>query len=131
MKRKQEGFTLLELMIVIVILGILASIAIPAYTKTVERAKQGEALHWLGMVRESEVRYYQMQGAYTGAFADLDIDAPPTSTSGPNYFIYAAATSASGFTVTATRQAYRRPTGVSPTNYTISIDQAGTINRAY
>ncbi len=122
MKGKQEGFTLLELMIVIVI---------PAYTKTVERAKQGEALHWLGMVRESEIRYYQMQGAYTGAFADLDIDTPPTTTAGPNYFTYAATTSASGFTVTATRQAYRRPAGVSPTNYTISIDQAGTVNRAY
>ena len=42
--RKNSGFNIIELVVVVVIIGILSALAIPQYTKTVERSRQSEAL---------------------------------------------------------------------------------------
>jgi len=58
MKGKKKGFTLVELMIVVVILGILAAIAIPLYMKFVQSSKAGEARLNLGKIGSLLERYY-------------------------------------------------------------------------
>ena len=58
MKNGKKGFTLVELMIVVVILGILAAIAIPLYMKFVQSAKAGEARLNLGKIASLLERYY-------------------------------------------------------------------------
>jgi prepilin-type N-terminal cleavage/methylation domain-containing protein len=58
MKKGKKGFTLVELMIVVVILGILAAIAIPLYMKFVQSAKAGEARLNLGKIASLLERYY-------------------------------------------------------------------------
>ncbi len=68
----QKGFTLMEIMIVIIIIGILASMATPSYIKTIERAKDQDAKLALLMLQAAEKMYQTENGAY---FASNDIDA--------------------------------------------------------
>lgn len=62
----QEGFTLVELMIVVAIIGILAVLAIFGVTKYVQNAKTGEARNALGMLSKSAVGAYEQERAAAG-----------------------------------------------------------------
>lgn len=65
-KRGKGGFTLIELMIVVIIVGILAAAAVPVYTSYVKRAYLTEAEASLGAIRTAQVAYK----AETGVFAN-------------------------------------------------------------
>jgi prepilin-type N-terminal cleavage/methylation domain-containing protein len=66
MKRTQKGFTLVELMIVVVILGILAAIAIPAFIKYIRQSKTSEAKENLGYIYKGFITYYQEEHTLAG-----------------------------------------------------------------
>jgi type IV pilus assembly protein PilA len=61
-KKAQEGFTLIELMIVVAIIGILAAVAIPAFMRYIKKAKTTEAKQQLKKIADSAKIYY-MEGA--------------------------------------------------------------------
>jgi len=63
------GFTLVELMIVVVILGILAAVAIPAFTLYAKRAKASEASGNIGKIYQGQLTYYQ--GAQERGFSSF------------------------------------------------------------
>jgi prepilin-type N-terminal cleavage/methylation domain-containing protein len=65
----KKGFTLVELMIVVVILGILAAIAIPLYMKFVQQSKTGEAQGNLGKIASLIEEYYAKSGSQSGSAA--------------------------------------------------------------
>jgi len=68
--RKQEGFTLIELMIVVAIIGILAAIAIPNFLQYQMKSRQAEAKTNLGAIRTSEVAFQAERGCYLGIAAE-------------------------------------------------------------
>ncbi len=64
--KNKKGFTLIELMIVVAIIGILAAIAIPDFLKFQARAKQSEAKTNLGAVFTTQVAYFGEYNTYAG-----------------------------------------------------------------
>ena len=66
----KKGFTLIELMIVVAIIGILAAVAIPAYGNYTRKAKVTEVTNAMGAVSNALIEYFQDQGVYPN-LADL------------------------------------------------------------
>ena len=62
MKSVQKGFTLIELMIVVAIIGILAAIAIPAYNDFTIRSKVTEVVNMVGVCKTSVAEFFQSRG---------------------------------------------------------------------
>ena len=110
MKQKinKQGFTLLEIIIVIIIVGVLASLALPRFFSTVEYSRSTEALASISAIRQSMERcYLQADGDYTNCSdftTDLDIEDPANSPN--NHFTYAiSGADATGYVITASRTA--------------------------
>ena len=84
MRRVIKGFTLLEILIVVIIVGILAALAIPYYVKTAESSKAAEAYNNLSAIRQAELVHYGRTGYFIISegtltdFSDLDIEDPNT-----------------------------------------------------
>ena len=88
----KKGFTLLELIIVIIVIGILASIALPRYMRVTERARVTEAKNMLSTLRNSQIRYYTQHQNYCQVIGNLDIEIGNVSggdeTAYGKYFVY-------------------------------------------
>ena len=115
----KKGFTLVELMVVVIIVGILAAVAVPLYRSNLKRAMSSEGVALVGSIRTAERVYYAEHDKYTGVASELggiDLTGNKYFTAAPAFSNVAATT----FTVTATG------TG-DAAGVTAAIDQAGTV----
>jgi|SRR5690554_3223568 len=80
----QKGFTLIELMIVVAIIGILAAIALPAYQDYTARSQMSEALSLAAGARTAVTEFYTANGQFPTGNESAGLDATATNISG-NY----------------------------------------------
>ena len=80
MKKVQQGFTLIELMIVVAIIGILAAIAIPAYQDYTIRAQVTEGLNLASGSKVAVAEYYQNTGDFPSGNSQAGVPAADTIT---------------------------------------------------
>ncbi|WP_077033745.1 type IV pilin protein [Pelomonas sp. KK5] len=125
--RRTAGFTLIELLITVVIIGILAAVAIPAYTDYVRRGQLPEATSALSTYRVQMEQFFQDNRNYgtSAACATGGVAAPSWNTFAPNgakYFTYGCAVSGggAGYTITASGK-----TGTAASGHVYSIDNTG------
>jgi len=107
-KMNAKGFTLLELIIVIIIVGVLATLGYAQYGRMVERARGAEARSVLGAIRTFEAAYrLEHSGSVSATASDVGIgtstDQIPSACRNTHYFSYGIAGSGSSMTATANR----------------------------
>ena len=98
MKINKKGFSLMELMVAVIIIGILAAIAMPYYQDHVEREKSALGISSLRMFADSLERYMALHNETVPtdlSLLDLDIIKESTTTYNDGNFIYSVVTSAS------------------------------------
>src|SRR4030042_2113984 len=122
----KRGFTLLELIIVIIIVGVLATLGFVQYTSMIEKGRKAEARSILGTLRQLEVVNYQETGAYA-AIGTLSTGVPTGASANTHYFVYACNAGTGSCTADRCNAGGKAPDCVAPncTDYTITLDVNG------
>jgi type IV pilus assembly protein PilE len=102
--RKLKAFTLVELLVVLVIIGILVLLALPRLMPLISRAKSTEAQLQLGHLHTLEKSYFYLKSKYSTSFEDIGFEAEKLVTDGgpANYRIDIIEASTTGFKARAT-----------------------------
>ena len=128
----RKGFTLMELMIVIIIIGILATLGIVQYSKAVEKARSAEAKQFLGMIRQSCAALQMETGSAAGCNNTFinDTAGAPSSCGSRSYFAFTSTglgTNGGTFIATRCGSTGKSPAGDTAQNISLAVNYtAGT-----
>jgi type IV pilus assembly protein PilE len=110
-RSRPAGFTLIELMVVVVITAILASIAVPAYQASVQKSRRTEAKTAIMDLAAREERYFATQNIYTESPAALAYGSGAWPISTGNYYVISSVISSA-------------PTATTPGTYVLQVTPA-------
>ncbi|MBI4846578.1 MAG: prepilin-type N-terminal cleavage/methylation domain-containing protein [Candidatus Omnitrophica bacterium] len=130
MLQKSNGFTMVELMVVCLIIGILVTIAIPNYARSVERAKCSQAMHNIKTLRSAAIDFYAENQTFVGATRDVLATRVGANFDDNTDWTYNVTTQTAGaWTLTATRRGGHWAS-VGQTTITLNQDETwgGTYN---
>ncbi|MBI3618393.1 MAG: prepilin-type N-terminal cleavage/methylation domain-containing protein [Candidatus Omnitrophica bacterium] len=114
---RNGAFTFIELIFVVVIVGILAALAVPRFSDTVEKSRSAEAINILETLRNAQAVYNLENGVYTATIGDLDVTIPVSKN-------FVAPTTAAANPISSIRR------NASGYDYTLTIDIDGTVRCA-
>jgi len=106
MKKRNEGFTLMELMVVVAIIAVIGAIAYPNYNSYMKKSRRTDAKVGLTTVVDREERYYIANNTYTTDASKLGLGAAATYTTEEGYYLITITSTGltGGFTATAVAQ---------------------------
>lgn len=100
--RSRGGFTLIELMAVVVVIGLLAAVALPSFLDSVRKGRRAEAHAALAQLQQAQERWRANNSTYTGTLADLKLNLDASAhTPGDYYVVNIDSADGTGYTATA------------------------------
>lgn len=102
MNQSARGFTLIELMIVVAVVAILASIAIPAYQDQVRKGRRADAMAQLLTLSQAYERFFTSNNTYAGFWATVPLTQRQSPTQGTAFYTLTTNETATTFVITAT-----------------------------
>ncbi len=123
-RNRLRGFTLIELVIVVIIIGILSTVAIVNYIGTIEKGRASEAKTTLAQIRTAWSNYYLEHQAAPGSFADLELNEtafPGPANCNEGHFFRYGITGTTAFAWRCTSKG-KKPNADNLRSYNITMD---------
>ncbi len=117
---RRVGFTLIEVMIVVAVIGLLSVIAYPSYTQYVIRANRSAAQQFMLSIASRQEQYVLDNRAYASTIAALGLTAPAETTTRYTFSVALVAGPPPGYTITATS------IGPQVSDGNLTLDNLGT-----
>jgi type IV pilus assembly protein PilE len=110
LSQKQQGFTLIELMIVVIVMGILSAFAFPSFMDSIRKSNRADAQSAITRATANQERFFAASGTYTADVTDLGLPADGVTEQGLYTISLAAGATGIGssYVVTATAVTGRR-----------------------